>query len=100
MTLESKLNKSLNFAKKKDQNFYRIHPNSNGNIYDLLFLYKLPLILYVNDQQYPLWVRQIDQKYQLFIDFNATNLNPKKKFFNRASDTLKIMLGIGTMLVD
>ena len=70
VNIDSKLNKSLNFAKKKDKSFYKITGNSNTNVYDLLFLYKLPWILYINEQKYPLWVRQVDQRYQLYADLS------------------------------
>lgn len=94
--LENKLNGALNFAKKKEKGFYKI--TSNSHAYDLLFMFKLPWLLHANDQKFPLWVRQKGQSYQLYANFGQGKDAHSQLIIS--GDNLRLMLGIGTMLVD
>lgn len=66
----------------------------------MLFIYKLPWILHVNDQKFPLWIRQRGQSYQFYVNFGAEGEQGARPHLVIDNDNLKIMLGIGTMLVD
>jgi hypothetical protein len=97
--LEARLNAALSFAKKKEKGFYKI--TSNSHAYDLLFMFKLPWVLHVNDGQYPLWVRQKGQSYQFYANFGfMKGGSDQHSSLLINNNNLKIVLGIGTMLVD
>ena len=59
----------------------------------MLFFYKLPLLVSINEREYPLWVKQSKHNYSLFAEF-------KKGEVKFTTDCIKIMLAIGTMPVD
>ena len=54
LKLEQMLNNSLHFVNKHEK---RYKVSENKNVYDMLFLYKLPLLISINDREFPLWVR-------------------------------------------
>lgn len=64
-------------------------------------MYKLPWVVHINEHKFPLWVRQKGNFYQFYYNFGA--FGDEKDTENAlviGSDSLKVLLGIGTMLVD
>lgn len=88
-------------------------------------MYKLPWIVSINNQEYPLWIKQSENQYTLYREFEEPNktVNIRSKLQQRVSgfsqhqmneeqttfetpfvlaseDCVKIMLAIGTIYVD
>lgn len=61
-------------------------------------MYKLPWIIHVNDRKFPLWIRQKGQSYQFYANFREGSEDDHGLIIN--NDSIKIKLGIGTMMVD